>query len=229
MTRTNRFGGGHVVLIAVAVCVAVVAAPIGVLAGTGSSVSITDAHHKHIVKVSKSGALSVSLGSNPIPVKLAGKPLAVSGSVTSKVSGTVSVNGLVSPAIPATPLYAEGSVPGNSGSDGFVWQGSKATRIAITSIILSASGSTDGDASGYLAFYSQTTPNISCSDVSGHGFGIGERLPLSVPVGQTTEVTFPTPMVWGGDLDVGGSNCITMEAGGPAADEITYAVNGFLD
>jgi hypothetical protein len=147
--------------------------------------------------------------------------LTVTGSVTSTVSGAVTA------AIPAHPLFAERSIAGNAGGDIVVWQGTTPTLVAMTSIILSASGSTAGDASGYLGYYTQTTPGVSCSDISGHGFGLAERLPLAVPVGQTTEVTFPTPMVWGDSFETGGTNCITMEMSAPAADDVTYAVTGY--
>lgn len=80
-SQSQRFTGGQIATMVVAVCVAVVALPVGALAATGNLVNITDpvtASHK--ARVDSNGRLYVSDG-----------------------GGTLTVDGAVRPSAPSSP------------------------------------------------------------------------------------------------------------------------------
>jgi hypothetical protein len=123
MASSRRLSGQQITAIVVALCVAVVAAPVGVMAATGSLVNISDpvtASHK--ARVDKTGALKVGgtvTANVPGTVKVAGGVTAtipgtvnVSGSVTANVPNTVNVGGTVTANVPNTVNVA-GTVTAN--------------------------------------------------------------------------------------------------------------------
>src|ERR1700759_4633644 len=124
----------------VAICVAIVAAPVGVLAGTGHLVTIQGSGH-HTVSVSKQGAVKVT----------GGVTSKISGTVTTKATGTTAISGTVSsqPVAPKYPFYASENLQTNGHQQLLLWQGTTPNDLSITNITVSDS-ETSGQFNPYL-------------------------------------------------------------------------------
>jgi hypothetical protein len=96
----RRLSGNQIVVIVLALCGALVLAPVGVYAAATQKVSIVDAKSaKHAVKVDSDGRLQVA-GSTDVTGNVNAN---VSGNVNANVAGTVSSR----PAPPAEPFHRE--------------------------------------------------------------------------------------------------------------------------
>jgi hypothetical protein len=229
MTRSARFSGKQITILVVAVCAAVIGAPIGVLAGTGTTVSISSANHKHVAAVSKAGQLSVTVGTKPIKVSLGAKPVTVTtGAKPLDIGGSVAVSGSVAQAIPAHPFYFSSHATTGSNSDIVIASGNEVSNLAVSSIILTADGTHAGSAQAYFVDLISSNPNDSCSNINGD-FGDGPQMVADVPVGQTQDLTFPTPLTWNGDAGSTDVQCLAFQALGAANNTLYVDVTGFLN
>jgi hypothetical protein len=100
-------------------------------------------------------------------------------------------------------------------------------RISITSIIASAEGSTAGSVELLVvAYVKSNSASGDCEVLS--GFGAAERFTIMVPVGQTVNLNFPSPLVWTQYADANDYYCINVESfGGPSGYIAHFSAYGF--
>ncbi len=63
---------------------------------------------------------------------------------------------------------------------------------------------------------------------TGASFGAAERFVVTVPVGQTLNVTYPTPLVYSAYAAAGKRYCVDVEGTGPAGYTAHISASGFL-
>jgi hypothetical protein len=151
----NRFSGRQITTIVVAVAVAVVAFPAGVLAAGGSLVTITDpVHPARKASVSIDGALMVGDG---------GKSLTVDGTVHTQ------------PLAPAMPW----SYPNNNASGYYVAAGPTKLTINVTSLTVSPYSGTITDSRLMTSQLPSTATD--CSSINGPDLYLDD-VPPTVPL-----------------------------------------------
>jgi hypothetical protein len=101
-------------------------------------------------------------------------------------------------------------------------------KLNITSVIASAEGSTAGSVELlFIAYVKSNSTSGDCETLSG-GFGAAERFTVMVPVGQTVNVTFPTPLQYTQYADSNDYWCFDVESyGGPSGYTAHVTVSGF--
>jgi hypothetical protein len=100
-------------------------------------------------------------------------------------------------------------------------------KVALTSIILSAEGGTAGSVK--LLFIAYIKSNSASGDCEGlSGFGAAERFTAMVPVGQTVNLNFPSPLTWSQYADADDYYCVDVESyGGPSGYTVHISAYGF--
>ena len=208
----KHFASRDVVLVVVSVCAALVLTPVGVMAAAGQLVTVKDPLTSSKARVD-TGKLRVGDGSGPVTVD---------GNVT--VGGTVGAR----MAAPTNQLDTINDLTVHSGDTRrpmFAGVGSK--RVALTSLIASAEGSTAGSVELLIVAYVRSnSPSGDCETLS--GFGAAERFTVMVPVGQTVNLNFPSPLVWTQYADADDYYCINIESfGGPTGYTAHVSAYGF--
>jgi hypothetical protein len=130
--------------------------------------------------------------------------------------------------IPAQPLDTINDLTLHSGDTRrpmFAGLGNR--KIALTSIITSAEGSTAGSVELLvIAYVKSNSSSGDCETLS--GFGAAERFTIMVPVGQTVNLNFPSPLIWTQYADSNDYYCIDVESfGGPTGYTVHFSAYGF--
>lgn len=100
-------------------------------------------------------------------------------------------------------------------------------KISMTSLIASAEGSTAGSVELLVVAYVKSNSTTGdCETLS--GFGAAERFTVMVPVGQTVNLNWPSPLVWTQYSDANDYYCINVESyGGPTGYTAHVSAYGF--
>lgn len=122
-------------------------------------------------------------------------------------NGPLTVDGTVNarPVAPAHPWNPVNYVSVSSGSPRDVlFQANNPTKLDLTSFTVAATGS-----------------------MQERSFGAAERFLVYVPVGQTTNVTYPTPLVYTAYGSRGDKYCVDVEGSGPSGYIAYVSASGF--
>ncbi len=166
MSEQRRFSGAQITTMVVAVSLAVIALPVGVMATAGTLVNIADPTASYKARVSSTGALRVGDGS---------------GAIT--VDGTV----MARPAIPANRFSVSAQ---NSGGVFSVKLGSG--TVALTDIVLSHENSDHSRLNLSVSLYTDGGGG-TCASV---GTLLKSALTgIYIPAAQVTSVHFNSPIV----------------------------------
>lgn len=213
----------HVVTMVVAICIAAVGTPVAVNAATtGDPVNITDKINAGSkARVTAKGMLWVA-DADPITENVG---RVVGGArLVGDGAGPLTVD----MGVPSQPLDTINDLTLNSGDTrrpAFAGLGFR--KVSLTSIIASAEGSTAGSVELLVVAYVRSNqPTGDCETLS--GFGAAERFTIMVPVGQTVNLTWPTPLVWTQYADANDYYCINVESfGGPTGYTAHFSAYGF--
>lgn len=169
MQRDRRFTNRQVVTMVVAICAAVVLAPVGALAATGSLVNITDpVHSAYKARVSSAGRLLATPCDGNSCAAVDGSSLRVGGTLGSR------------PLAPASAWHTMTFVNGPVTIVGPI-----ATAIDVTSLTVTPAGS-----SANFGLQAAQVPATATSCASGSTVYYLSALPANLPF----VATFPTPL-----------------------------------
>ena len=217
-----RFSSKQVVTMVVAVCAAVVLAPVAVYAATGSFVNITDpVNAGSKARVNPSGTLWTT---QVDPVSKNQQQVAGGRALVGDGTGPLTTD----MGAPSQPLDAINDLTLHSGDTRRpVFAGLGFRKIALTSVIASAEGSTAGSVELLVvAYVKSNSTSGDCETLS--GFGAAERFTIMVPVGQTVNLTWPSPLVWTQYADANDYYCVNVESfGGPTGYTAHFSAYGF--
>jgi hypothetical protein len=208
----------HVVTMFVAGCLAAVLMPVTVQAATGSNVNIVDKLNSgSIARVTSKGTIWVN-ETDPYSGAL--------GKVDS--TGHRLVAGSTSMANPTTTLDTINDLTlsaADTRRQMFAGVGGK--QVSLTSLITSAEGGTAGSVKLlFIAYVKSASTSGDCEGLS--GFGAAERFTVMVPVGQTVNLNWPSPLVWTQYAGSGDYYCIDVESyGGPSGYTVHISAFGF--
>jgi hypothetical protein len=206
----------HVVTMVVAVSLAAVLTPITVQAATGSAVNIVDKINvTSKARVTAKGTLFVN-ETDPITGALGRVDAAGNRTVTSSMAN------------PTTPLDTINDLTLHSGDTRRpMFAGVGFRKISLTSLIASAEGATAGSVELLvIAYVKSNSTSGDCETLS--GFGAAERFTVMVPVGQTVNLNWPSPLVWTQYADADDYYCIDVESfGGPTGYTAHFSAYGY--
>jgi hypothetical protein len=227
----ERFTNRQVTAMIVAVCAAAVLAPVGVQAATGTYMNIVDpVYPSSKARVTAKGQLYV-LETDPITstrarVSTGGKRLVGDG------SGALTVDGAVR-AIPTRPSKPWNNVNGMTLSPSHTYETlyqntDGPNMFSLSSMSLAATpASTAGSVTVHLGVYVASAGSSgNCDTLS--GFGAAERFNVVVPMGETLQLNWPTPLVYSAYAQAGHLYCVRVSASGPAGFTLYVSANGFL-
>jgi hypothetical protein len=220
---TEKFRPVHIVTMVIAICITAIAAPVAVYAAqTGEPVNITDKMDAtRRTRVTEKGTLLVTgtdstTGSRARVVE--GKSLVGDG------SGNLTMD----MGAPGKPFDAINDLTLHSGDTRRpVAAGVGFRELSLTSVIASAEGSTAGSVELLVVAYVKSNSTTGdCETLS--GFGAAERFTIMVPVGQTVNINWPSPLVWTQYADANDYYCINVESfGGPTGYTAHFSAYGF--
>lgn len=129
---------------------------------------------------------------------------------------------------PTTPLDTINDITLSSGDTRrqlFAGVGNR--KISLTSLIASAEGGSAGSVKLLLIAYVKSNSTAGdCETLS--GFGAAERFTVMVPVGQTVNLNWPSPLVWTQYADSNDYYCVNVESyGGPTGYIAHVSAFGF--
>lgn len=213
----------HIVVMVVAICITAVGAPVAVhAAATGEPVNITDkSDPTRRTRVTEEGSLLVT-GTDP---STGNRARVVSGrSLVGDGSGSLTVD----MGAPLKPFDSINDLTLSSGDTRRpVTNGTGGRAISLTSVIASAEGPNPGYVELLvIAYIKSNSPTGDCEALS--GFGAAERFTIIVPVGQTVNLNWPSPLVWSQYADADDYYCINVESsGGPTGYTAHFSAFGF--
>jgi hypothetical protein len=188
------------------------------LVGDGSGPLTVDGH----VTAAVTGAVTASDGSGP---------LTVDGTVkVANGTGPLSIDGTVrsQPVAPATPWNQINDIQvSSSTSRAILYTGLGPQKLALTSFTLAAEGPTAGTVRALVIVYVSDSNAGNCLTLTGASFGAAERFVVTVPVGQTVSLTYPTPLVYSVYAGAGNRYCVDVEGSGPSSFVGHVSASGF--
>lgn len=101
-------------------------------------------------------------------------------------------------------------------------------KLNITSFTVSAEGSTAGTVRAFVIVYVSDTNLGNCLNLTGASFGAAERFVVTVPVGQTVNLTYPTPLVFSAYAGANRRYCVDVEGTGPSGYVGHISASGFI-
>lgn len=176
----------------------------------GSVFSLRDGKHaKRKATVAKNGSLKVGDGSGPLTV-----------------DGTVSTR----PTVPGTPWNTVNGMTLSSGTtSGVLYGGEGNTKLYLSSFSAAGSGPNAGFVRVFLSVYVSDTLSDSCSNIGGGDFGAAERFSLTVPIGDTHQQVYPTPLVYSAYAEKGDRLCVVVSASSTSSGwSADIAAQGYL-
>jgi hypothetical protein len=218
------FRPAHVVTMVVALCAAAVLTPVAVGAATGSFVNITDpVNAASKARVTAKGTLWTN-ETDPLTGKVArvttdGRRLVGDG------TGPLSVD----MAVPGSPLGTVGDIINDSANPRrMLFSGVGTHKVALTSVILTAQAGAAGTIRAALvAHVKANSVSGDCETLAGFT-ALGEQVKVDVAVGQSINLTWPTPLVWTGLADADDFYCVDVYTfGGPASYQLHTGAYGF--
>jgi hypothetical protein len=203
------------------------------LVGDGSGPLTVDGH----VTAAVTGAVTASDGSGPLTVdgtvKVANGtgPLTVDGTVkVANGTGPLSIDGTVrsQPVAPATPWNQINDIQvSSSTSRAVLYSTLGPQKLALTSFTFAVEGPNAGTARAFVIVYVSDSSAGNCLTLTGASFGAAERFVVTAPVGQTVNVTYPTPLVYSVYAGSGKRYCVDVEGTGPASFVGHVSASGF--
>lgn len=206
----------HVVAIVGSICTAIVLAPVAVNAATGTAVNIVDKFDLNSkVRISSKGTMWTTQ-TDPTT------------GITSKVDAAGRQVVVADMRTPASVLDTINDLTLNSGDTRrpmFAGVGHK--KVTMTSLVASGEGSTAGSIELlFVAYVKSNSTTGDCETLS--GFGAAERFTVMVPIGTTTNITWPTGLTWTQYADANDYYCINVESfGGPTGYTAHVSAWGF--
>jgi hypothetical protein len=219
------FSARQLVTIVVSVCAAIVLAPTAVYAAvTATSVHISDpTYPSREAHVTTGGKLYVGDGSGALTVD--GKVKVTDGSGALSVDGTVKAR----PVAPAQPWNPVNYVAVSAGaSRAALFSALVPTKLNLTSFTVAAGGATAGAVTLDVQVYVSDSGAGDCVALTGASFGAAERFRVFVPVGQTVNLAYPTPLVYTAYGSTGDRYCVDVSGSGPTGYSAYIAASGFL-
>jgi hypothetical protein len=101
------------------------------------------------------------------------------------------------------------------------------TKLNLTSFTVATSGSTAGTVLLSVQVYVSDSSAGDCTTLSGALFGAAERFRVSVPVGQTVNIPYPTPLVYTAYGSTGDKYCVDVDGSGPSGYTAYVSASGF--
>lgn len=167
----------------------------------------------------------------PVAVHAAGSLVTVTDSVVSGRNARVSTSsGLVTDSRPNAPIIAYDSlnvsfVP--TGAGFAIASSTSPSRVAISSWLLAAGGTTAGSIRVRLYARYRSSGTAACS-ATANGYVIGHSKTAIVPVGQTLNIEFGTPFVVP-VLPAGVPYCYIVDPdSGPSGSSLTTSLHGYV-
>jgi hypothetical protein len=188
-------------------------------------VSITDAATNTGAGVDANGNLKVILP-GAVDVNLPGGV----GGAALDADGNLQVRAV--PAAPERPVTTINDLVVQSGStQQLLFSGTGGSRLSITSLTFAAEGPNAGSVRMFISVYVSSTAGDSCSNIGGGNFGAAERLVVLVPIGQTLNVVYPSPLVYSQYADDNDLWCIVASSSGspPVGYMVHVSGSGFLN
>lgn len=217
-----KFSSKQVVTMVVAVCAAVVLAPVAVSAATGSLVNIVDpVNAGSKARVNPTGTLWTT---QVDPVSRNQQQVVGGRALVGDGAGNLTID----MGTPAAPLDAINDLTLHAGDTRRpVFAGLGFRKVALTSLIASAEGPNAGSVELLVvAYVKSNSTSGDCETLS--GFGAAERFTVMVPVGQTVNITWPSPLNWTQYADANDYYCVNVESfGGPTGYTAHFSAYGF--
>ncbi len=152
-----------------------------------------------------------------------------SGSAVSVVNsdGSVACQSLVT--APANPWDQVNDIVVNAGTTvAVLFQAILPRTLDLTSFTVAALGSTAGTVIVHVQVYVSSSGSGNCITLTGGSFGAAERFTVAVPVGQTLNITYPTPLVYTAYGSSGDLYCVDVESqGGPSGYSAVISASGY--
>ena len=169
------------------------------------------------------GAVTASDGSGPLTVD--GKVEVANGGSPLSVAGTVKAQ----PVTPGTPWNQVNDIAVNGAAPlAVLYTGLGQQKLALTSFTVAAEGSTAGTVRLFVIVYVSDSDTGNCLALTGASFAAAERFVVTVPVGQTVNITYPTPLVLSNYADANIRYCVDVEGSGPSSFVAHISGSGFL-
>lgn len=218
----KSFSPRDIVIVVVSVCAAMILTPVGVMAAASQLVTLKDPTTTSKARVD-AGKVRVGDGSGAVTVD--GTVKVTDGAGTLGVDGTVDAR-MVAPAKPWNQINDLTLHAGDTRRPMTARTG--ATKLNLTSVTVAAEGANPGSIELLVIAYVKTdSTSGDCETLS--GFGAAERFTLIVPVGETINVTYPSPLQWTAYADANDYYCIVVESfGGPTGYTAHVSASGFL-
>jgi hypothetical protein len=191
---------------------------------TATSVHISDpTYPSREAHVTTGGKLYVGDGSGALTVD--GKVKVTDGSGALSVDGTVKAR----PVAPAQPWNPVNYVAVSAGaSRAALFSALVPTKLNLTSFTVAAGGATAGTVTLDVQVYVSDSGAGDCVALTGASFGAAERFRVFVPVGQTVNLAYPTPLVCTAYGSTGDRYCVDVSGSGPTGYSAYIAASGFL-
>lgn len=141
-------------------------------------------------------------------------------------NGSVACQTLVTaPAHPWNPVNYITIASGTPRAE--LFSGDVPTKLNLTSLTFAAVGSTPGTVMVNVQVYVSDSGAGDCISLTGGNFGAAERFAVAVPVGQTLNVTYPTPLVYTAYGSTGDLYCVDVEGSGPSGFTAYISGSGY--
>ena len=168
------------------------------------------------------GGVTVNDGSGPLTID--GTVKVEKGSAPITVGGSVNAQ----PAAPANPWNQINDIAvSGAASRAILFTGLGPAKLALTSFTLAAEGPNAGTVRAFVIVYVSDSNTGNCLTLSGASFGAAERFVVTVPVGQTINLTYPTPLVYTAYAGTGKRYCVDVEGQGPSGFTGHISASGY--
>jgi uncharacterized membrane protein len=152
-----------------------------------------------------------------------------SGSAVRVVNSDGSVGCQAVVTAPANPWNQVNDVVISAGSSQDVlYQNLVPAKLNLTSITIAAFGSTAGSVSVHFQVYISDSSSGDCVALTGATFSAAERFTVAVPVGQSLNITYPTPLVYTAYGSTGNKYCVDVSGSGPSGWSAEVSASGYL-
>ena len=218
----KSFSPRDIVIVIVSVSAAMILTPVGVMAAASQLVTIKDPTTTSKARVD---AGKVRIGDGSGAVTIDGTVQVTDGNGPLGVDGTVGAR-MVAPTTPWNPINDLTLNAGDTRRP--MRSGTGATKLNLTSMTFAAAGANPGSVEILVVAYVKSdSTSADCETLS--GFGAAERFTVMVPVGDTVNVTWPSPLQYTAYADTNDFYCINVESfGGPTGYTVHVSGAGFL-
>jgi hypothetical protein len=129
---------------------------------------------------------------------------------------------------PANPWNQVNDIVINATTQDVLYQNLVPAKLNLTSITIAAFGGTAGSVSVHLQVYISDSSSGDCVALTGATFSAAERFTVAVPVGQSLNITYPTPLVYTAYGSAGNRYCVDVSGSGPSGWSAEVSASGYL-